>query len=157
MRVLLLALLVVAAAPQARQARFTIDQVLSSPFPYNLVAARRADRIAWIENERGRRNVYTAVAPDFTSVRLTSTTEDGINASSNGGASASTKSSIVSAKRQGRGVSADVEVDSGGGDSACARTTLAPRRRARFVTATTRSTEAGTFASAPPSRRIAPP
>ncbi|MBI4474076.1 MAG: S9 family peptidase [Acidobacteria bacterium] len=61
---------------QVRQPRFTIEQVLSPAFPYNLVAARTADRIAWIENERGMRNVYTAAAPNFTPVRLTATTED---------------------------------------------------------------------------------
>jgi dipeptidyl-peptidase-4 len=63
-----------------RPARFTVEQVLSPAFPYNLVAARSADRIAWIENERGMRNVYTAAAPDFTPVRLTATTaDDGID------------------------------------------------------------------------------
>jgi dipeptidyl-peptidase 4 len=61
---------------QTRPPRFTIDQVLSPAFPYGLVAARTTDRIAWIENERGMRNVYTAAAPAFTPVRVTSTTED---------------------------------------------------------------------------------
>jgi len=64
------------ATAQTRPPRFSIDQVLSPPFPYNLVAARTNDRIAWIENERGMRNVYTAVAPAFTPLRLTATTED---------------------------------------------------------------------------------
>ncbi len=61
---------------QTRPPRFTIDQVLSPAFPYGLVAARTMDRIAWIENERGMRNVYTAAAPAFAPVRLTSTAED---------------------------------------------------------------------------------
>lgn len=65
-----------AASAQTRQPRFTIEQVLSPAFPYGLVSARSADRIAWIENERGMRNVYTAGAPSFTPVRLTATTED---------------------------------------------------------------------------------
>ena len=56
--------------------RFTIEQVLSPAFPYGIVGARTTDRIAWIENERGMRNVYTASAPSFTPVRLTATTED---------------------------------------------------------------------------------
>jgi dipeptidyl-peptidase-4 len=58
------------------QADFTIEQVLSPGFPYELVSARGADRIAWIEYERGMRNVYTATPPDFTPVRLTSFLED---------------------------------------------------------------------------------
>jgi dipeptidyl-peptidase 4 len=56
--------------------RFTIEQALSPAFPLALVAARHADRIAWIENERGMRNVYTAAGPDFVPVRLTAVTED---------------------------------------------------------------------------------
>lgn len=74
--VLLLAVLVVPFQAQTSRPRFTIEQVLSPPFPLNLVAARTTDRIAWIENERGMRNVYTAVAPDFTPVRLTAVTKD---------------------------------------------------------------------------------
>jgi dipeptidyl-peptidase 4 len=73
--VLLLAAASVSNA-QTRQPRFTIDQVLSASFPYNLVAARTSDRIAWIENERGMRNVYTAAGPAFMPVRLTSTMDD---------------------------------------------------------------------------------
>lgn len=72
----LLAVLVAPFQAQTTPARFTIEQVLSPPFPLNLVAARSAERIAWIENERGMRNVYTASAPDFSPVRLTAVTED---------------------------------------------------------------------------------
>ena len=68
-RLLALALLVAPLAPaaapararaQERRAAFTMEDVLSPAFPYNLVAARKADRIAWIENQQGMRNVYTA-------------------------------------------------------------------------------------------------
>ena len=59
------------ASPLDAQDRFTIEQVLSAGYPFDLVSARTADRIAWIEYERGMRNVYTAAAPDFTPVRLT--------------------------------------------------------------------------------------
>jgi len=55
---------------------FTIDDVLSPGFPMSLVSARTADRIAWIEFERGRRNLYTAAAPDFRPVRLTDFMDD---------------------------------------------------------------------------------
>lgn len=65
------------AAPQAAHAqRFTLEEVLSAPFAYDLVAAKDAERIAWLENEAGRRNVYTAAAPDFRPVRLTAFPED---------------------------------------------------------------------------------
>lgn len=60
----------------AAQARFTVTDVISPAFPYSLVSAARADRIAWIEYERGMRNVYTAVAPEYEPLRLTSFLED---------------------------------------------------------------------------------
>lgn len=62
------------------RAPFSIADILSPAFPYELVAARRADRIAWLEFERGMRNVYTAAAPDFSPVRLTSYgSDDGVD------------------------------------------------------------------------------
>ena len=61
----------------------SIDQFLHPGFPSELVAANQTDRIAWLANERGLRNVYTAAAPDFRPVRITSFTEDdGIELSS---------------------------------------------------------------------------
>ncbi|HSR41800.1 MAG TPA: prolyl oligopeptidase family serine peptidase, partial [Longimicrobiales bacterium] len=63
-------------SPAAAQSAFTVEDVLSPGFPYDLVSARSADRIAWIEYERGRRNVYTAVPPEYEPVALTSNTED---------------------------------------------------------------------------------
>jgi dipeptidyl aminopeptidase/acylaminoacyl peptidase len=58
------------------QKKFTIEQVLSPAYPFELVSAKQAERIAWIAYERGRRNVYTAAAPDFKPVRLTGNLED---------------------------------------------------------------------------------
>jgi len=60
--------------------RFTIEQILSYPFCYSLVAARKADRIAWLEAQQGKRNLFTAASPDFKPVRLTSyLNDDGID------------------------------------------------------------------------------
>lgn len=53
-----------------------IDQYLSPGYPYELVAAKKVERIAWIAYERGRRNVFTAAAPAFTPVRLTRHLQD---------------------------------------------------------------------------------
>ena len=58
------------------QGNFSIEDILSPGFPSNLVSARYANRIAWIENERGMRNVYTATPPEYDPVRLTSYLED---------------------------------------------------------------------------------
>jgi dipeptidyl-peptidase 4 len=92
---LLLAAVAVAPAPPAAaqapraaaesRAAPDLDAFIHPGFPSGLVAAARADRIAWLANERGLRNVYTAAAPDFRPVRITSFTEDdGIELSSLG-------------------------------------------------------------------------
>jgi dipeptidyl aminopeptidase/acylaminoacyl peptidase len=53
-----------------------IGQYLSPAYPYELVSAAKADRIAWLAYEKGQRNVYTAAAPDYRPVRLTRFLED---------------------------------------------------------------------------------
>lgn len=55
---------------------FTLKDVLSAPYQTNLVAASRADRLAWVVNEAGVRNVWTAGVPDFRPTQLTNYTED---------------------------------------------------------------------------------
>jgi dipeptidyl aminopeptidase/acylaminoacyl peptidase len=62
--------------PAEAQAPFTLEDVLSPPFPYELVAARAADRIAWLSYEKGVRNVYTAAGPEYRPERLTDWTRD---------------------------------------------------------------------------------
>jgi dipeptidyl-peptidase 4 len=57
-------------------ARVSIASILKPGLPLELVSARRADRIAWISYEEGRRNVFTAAAPDFKVVRATSFLKD---------------------------------------------------------------------------------
>jgi dipeptidyl-peptidase-4 len=54
----------------------TYQQFLSAPSPLEVVSARKVDRLAWTAFEEGRRNVYTAAAPAFTPVRLTSFMKD---------------------------------------------------------------------------------
>ena len=68
--------LVVLPAPALHAQSFSIADILSPGYPVELVAARGADRIAWIEYEEGRRNVYTAAAPDFEPIRLTRYDDD---------------------------------------------------------------------------------
>ena len=41
-----------------------------------MVAARKADRVAWVDYAEGKRNAYTAAAPAFVPVRLTSFLKD---------------------------------------------------------------------------------
>jgi dipeptidyl aminopeptidase/acylaminoacyl peptidase len=61
--VVLLSLFTLPAA-QA-QSSFTLEQVMSSPFPSQLVAAEHSSRIAWVFNAKGVRNVWVADGPDF--------------------------------------------------------------------------------------------
>ena len=65
-----------AAGGRAADRPFSLADVLSSPYPSNLVAARKADRVAWIMNDRGARNVWTAAAPDLKPVDLTGYARD---------------------------------------------------------------------------------
>lgn len=62
--------------PLGAQESFNLEQVLSSPYPWDLVLARNADRIAWVSNSQGARNVWTAAAPHFKQVNLTGFSQD---------------------------------------------------------------------------------
>lgn len=53
------------------QGTFTLEEVLSPPYPWELVSAKKVDRIAWVFYAKGERNVWTAAAPDFEPVNLT--------------------------------------------------------------------------------------
>jgi dipeptidyl aminopeptidase/acylaminoacyl peptidase len=55
----------------AHAANFTLEQVLSSPFPSELVAAPNASRIAWVFNAKGARNVWVADGPSFAARQVT--------------------------------------------------------------------------------------
>jgi dipeptidyl aminopeptidase/acylaminoacyl peptidase len=44
---------------------FTIEQVLSAPFPYGLTSASHAQRVAWVFDNKGERNIWVADAADF--------------------------------------------------------------------------------------------
>ena len=65
-----------AAAPAVAPGKPTIQQFLKPGFPYELVSADKADRIAWLSYEEGKRNVFTAGAPDFKPARVTNFTKD---------------------------------------------------------------------------------
>jgi dipeptidyl aminopeptidase/acylaminoacyl peptidase len=53
------------AAVAFAQQPFTLEQVMSSPFPSGLVAATNRSRVAWVFNTRGVRNVWLADGPDL--------------------------------------------------------------------------------------------
>jgi len=65
-----------AALPVGAQSKPTIAQYIGTSEPLEMATAAKTDRIAWISYDRGMRNVYTAAAPDFKTVRLTNFMED---------------------------------------------------------------------------------
>ena len=74
------ALAALAASPRPARAQasasFTIPQVLSYPYPTDLVAAPTGARIAWVIDKQGVRNIWGAEGPSFTAKQLTSFTQD---------------------------------------------------------------------------------
>ena len=58
------------------QKPFTLEQVLSAPFPSDLTAAKNSSRVAWTFNQQGRRNIWAAEAPGFAARQLTKYMED---------------------------------------------------------------------------------
>src|SRR5208337_41942 len=69
--VLLLCASPIPSSAQTAPHAFTLEQVLSSPFPSNLVAAENSGRIAWVFTARGERNVWIADAPNFEARQVT--------------------------------------------------------------------------------------
>jgi dipeptidyl aminopeptidase/acylaminoacyl peptidase len=55
----------------AAWAGFTLEQVMSYSFPDHLVSAAKSNRIAWVFNQRGVRNIWVADAPEFTARAIT--------------------------------------------------------------------------------------
>ena len=74
--IVVLVLSVVMSSPAASQDEPTIAQFMSPASPLEITAAKKADRVAWTVYDRGMRNIYTAAAPNFRPVRLTSFLQD---------------------------------------------------------------------------------
>jgi dipeptidyl aminopeptidase/acylaminoacyl peptidase len=65
-----------AAARTSTSDNFTMAQVLHYPYADELAAAEHADRVAWVRNIDGVRNVWTAAGPSFRPRQITRYTED---------------------------------------------------------------------------------
>jgi dipeptidyl aminopeptidase/acylaminoacyl peptidase len=64
------------AAAASPQTGFTLEQVLSYPFPVDLTSSEHGDRIAWVIDQNGARNVWVAKAPGFQPHQVTRFTQD---------------------------------------------------------------------------------
>ncbi len=84
------ACLLILVSRASAQKPFTLEQVLSAPFPADLSAAKKGNRIAWTLNQEGRRNIWVAEGPSFATRQLTKYDEDdgqelsGVNFSADG-------------------------------------------------------------------------
>jgi len=66
-----LAALFAVIATSARAQTFSLEQVMSSPFPSDLTVSKRGDKIAWAFDAEGKRNIWIAEAPAFNARQLT--------------------------------------------------------------------------------------
>jgi dipeptidyl aminopeptidase/acylaminoacyl peptidase len=55
---------------------FTLEQVMSAPFPSNLVAAPVGGSVAWVQIAKGSRNIWVASPPEYKGRQVTSYSGD---------------------------------------------------------------------------------
>jgi Tol biopolymer transport system component len=60
----------------AQEKQFTLEQVMSAPFPSDLSAAPAGGRVAWVLNAKGVRNIWIAEPPAYKGRQITSYSED---------------------------------------------------------------------------------
>jgi dipeptidyl aminopeptidase/acylaminoacyl peptidase len=63
-------------ASPASLGHFTLEQVMSAPFPSGLTSAPRGGAVAWVLNQNGARNLWVADAPAYAGRSLTNYTAD---------------------------------------------------------------------------------
>ncbi|MDX1667730.1 MAG: hypothetical protein R3350_10885, partial [Saprospiraceae bacterium] len=75
-------LLVTVGVPAQSDRLFSLEEVLSAPFPSELTSAPEGDRLAWVFNREGSRNIWIAEGPSFRGKPLTDRRgDDGIEIS----------------------------------------------------------------------------
>ena len=61
------------------QAQFTIENIMSAPFPTELRSSVDGKQLAWVFNDKGVRNIFIAEAPAYTPKQITKhQSDDGI-------------------------------------------------------------------------------
>ncbi len=58
------------------QKQFTLEEVMSAPFPSDLVRAPVGGSVAWVQIAKGARNIWVASPPEYKGKQLTSYSED---------------------------------------------------------------------------------
>ena len=55
---------------------FTIKEIISAPFPTSLTVSSNGDKVAWVYNESGVRNIWVASGSKFEGSPITKNTKD---------------------------------------------------------------------------------
>jgi dipeptidyl aminopeptidase/acylaminoacyl peptidase len=76
LRIPIAIVLACSVALSASVKRFTLEQVMSAPFPTDLTAAPKGGAVAWVFDQNGARNIWVAEAPDYKGRRLTDYKDD---------------------------------------------------------------------------------
>jgi dipeptidyl aminopeptidase/acylaminoacyl peptidase len=76
LRILLACFLACAVGFSAPAKRFTLEQIMSAPFPTDLTASPKGGAVAWVLNQKGARNIWVAEAPDYKGRQLTNYRDD---------------------------------------------------------------------------------
>ena len=63
-------------APAAGAEPFTLEQIMGSPFPSGLVASPVGDKVAWVFNHKGQRDIWVSSSPDYVGGPVTDLTAD---------------------------------------------------------------------------------
>jgi len=63
--------LVILSTSRAWGNGFSLEQILSSPFPSDLIASAHGDKLAWVFDAEGKRNIWIAEAPAFKGRQMT--------------------------------------------------------------------------------------
>src|SRR5262245_5107879 len=74
--ILVFALVLVVFLPQAARPVVTLEGLLSAPFPSELLASPVREKVAWIQNASGVRNLWVAEPPEYKGRQVTRYTQD---------------------------------------------------------------------------------
>ena len=72
----LLALALCVQPPGVVAQEVTLEALMGAPFPSEIVAAPSGDRLAWVLNTRGVRNIWVAEGPEYRARQLTTYERD---------------------------------------------------------------------------------
>ena len=76
LRIPLACLVACSVALSSPAKRFTLEQIMSAPFPSDLTASPKGGAVVWVLNQKGARNIWAAEAPDYKGRQVTRYRDD---------------------------------------------------------------------------------